>query len=67
MDYDAGRGGYGTILQQEVAARQSMMALYAGEMTLGDLGGFKGGQQAAAGQQQEAGNPRFRDESDDER
>ena len=67
MDYDAGRGGYGTILQQELAARQSMMAMYAGEMNLGDLGGFKGGQAAAAGQQQEAENPRFRDESDDER
>lgn len=65
MDYDAGRGGYGTILQQEMAARQSMMNMYAEQMNLGDLGGFKGGHPHQ--QEEAAQNPRFRDESDDER
>lgn len=32
MDYDAGRGGYGTVLRNELATRQQMLSALSGGM-----------------------------------
>lgn len=59
MDYDPGRGGYGTILKQEIGTRQQMIQMMQEEMTGGDVGGYR-----TLGPTEK----RFRgDESDDER
>lgn len=56
MDYDPGRGGYGTILSQELSAREQMMAALTDEMSGGAQGGYRPQEK------------RFRrDDSDDER
>ena len=59
MDYDPGRGGYGSILKNELTSRQQMMAALTDEMNAGDVGGY---------QAQRPSEKRFRrDDSDDER
>jgi len=59
MDYDQGRGGYGTILKNEISSRQQMMASIGDEMHAGDVGGYRG---------QGHREKRFRrDDSDEER
>jgi hypothetical protein len=68
MDYDAGRGGYGYILQKEMEGRQAMMNSMAEEMSYGAMGGYMGGEHDhdmddGGGQQPS----RFRGDSDDER
>lgn len=52
MDYDPGRGGYGSILQKEMQG-QKLMAQMNEEMTGGDIGGYQS-------------QKRFRRDSDDE-
>lgn len=32
MDYDSGRGGYGTVLRNELSARQQMLSMLSGGM-----------------------------------
>lgn len=59
MNYDAARGGYGTILYNELNNRQMMMTQLTGEMNAGDVGGYRA---------QSLSEKRFRrDDSDDER
>lgn len=40
MDYDSGRGGYGTVLRGELSARQQMLSMLSGGMP-----GTEGGDQ----------------------
>jgi len=42
MDYDPGRGGYGSLMTQELEARQQMMTQLTEEMTGGGMGGYSG-------------------------
>ena len=62
MDYDPGRGGYGTILKQELGNRQNnnnMQNMMSEGLTGGDMGGYRAIEPA---------EKRFRrDDSDDER
>jgi hypothetical protein len=83
MDFDTGRGGYGSILQKEMEVRQQLMSTMADEMSYGAMGGYMGaddgGEMEGGPQRQDedmdAGggggggdNPtRFRGDSDDER
>ena len=75
MDYDPGRGGYGTILRDELSSRQQLMAMMGDEMDLGDMGGYKrrrlsGGAGGGGGNgDEEQENPRRREDrdSDDDR
>lgn len=41
MDYDSGRGGYGSVLRTELSARQSLMAMMGNEMDMGSAGGYQ--------------------------
>ena len=76
MDFDSGRGGYGSILQKEMDVRQQMMTSLADEMSYGGMGGYMMGGGGAGGEGQQLmdadgggggeGQPtRFRDEDDD--
>lgn len=71
MDYDAGRGGYGSILQKEMEVRQQMMNSMAEEMSYGGMGGYVAhAQDGGQGGGQGGGDApmRFdRGDSDDER
>ena len=67
MDFDPGRGGYGTILKQELSSRQQMMLQMQEEMTGGEMGGYRAvGDDGGTAAPEEK---RFRrdDGSDDER
>lgn len=63
MDYDAGRGGYGSILQKEMEARQAMMASLSEEMNYGAMGGYHGSGGSGGGHDDQPS--RFRDEDDE--
>ncbi|KAI7840260.1 hypothetical protein COHA_006042 [Chlorella ohadii] len=63
MDFDSGRGGYGSILQKEMEARQAMMASLSEEMSYGAMGGYHSGQAGGRGHDDQPS--RVRDEDDE--
>lgn len=65
MDFDSGRGGYGSILHKEMEVRQQMMKTMAEEMSYGAMGGYATHGEGGDGGEQPM---RFdRGDSDDER